>query len=102
MRFPFLLTESRQLLGTYLRPHRGRVMLLATLLLASIALQLANPQILRYFIDATQRQGDLAPLIYAGFAYIALSVIGRLLTIATTYLSIDIGWRATNALRADL
>ena len=56
------LAEYRALLGTYLRPQRGRVALLAALLVAGVALQLINPQIIRYFIDATQRRGDMAPL----------------------------------------
>src|SRR5689334_6317067 len=96
------LAEYRALLGTYLRPQRGRVTLLAALLLAGVVLQLINPQIIRYFIDATQRRGDVAPLVYAGSAFIASSLVGRLLTIATTYLSINVGWRATNALRGAL
>ena len=96
------LAEYRALLGTYLRPQRGRVALLAALLVAGVALQLINPQIIRYFIDATQRRGDLAPLVYAGLGFIAVSLAGRLLTIATTYLSINVGWQATNALRAAL
>src|ERR671934_2015816 len=95
------LAEHRRLLGTYLRPQRGRVMLLAALLLASVALQLVNPQIIRYFIDATQRRGDMTPLVYAGLAFIAISLAGRLLAVATTYLRINVGWRATNSLRAD-
>src|SRR5205823_10534454 len=96
------LGEYRRLLDTYLWPQRGRVTLLAALLLASVAVQLINPQIIRYFIDVTQRRGDLAPLVYAGLAFIASSLSGRLLTIATTYLSINVGWLATNALRAAL
>jgi ATP-binding cassette, subfamily B, bacterial len=98
--------EYRRLLGTYLRSQRGRVMLLAGLLVASVALQLANPQIIRYFIDATQaslRSGvGVAPLVYAGLAFIAASLGGRLLSVASTFLSIDVGWRATNSLRAAL
>src|SRR4051812_6686664 len=96
------LGEYRRLLNTYLRPPRARVVLPAGLLLGSVALQLANPQIIRYFIDATQRQGDVAPLVYAGIAFIAVSLTGRLLSIAITYLSINVGWRATNSLRAAL
>lgn len=75
---------------------------MAALLLGSSGLQLLNPQIIRYFIDATQRRGDLAPLVYAGLAFIVGSLIGRLITIAVTYLSINVGWRATNSLRASL
>src|SRR3954451_17974708 len=96
------VAEYRRLLGTYLRPQRGRVTWLAALLFAGVALQLVNPQIIRYFIDATQGQGDVAALVYAGLAFIAVSLTGRVLTVATTYLSINVGWRPTNALRAAL
>jgi ATP-binding cassette, subfamily B, bacterial len=102
MSLTFPLGEYRRLLGAYLRPQRGRVMLLAALLFGSVALQLINPQIIRYFIDATQRRGAGASLVYAGLAYIGASVFGRLLTIGATYLSVNVGWQATNALRAAL
>src|SRR5438132_13080565 len=106
MQLTLPMSEYRHLLGTYLRPQRGRVTLLAALLLASVALQLVNPQIIRYFIDATQASlrsgGDAAPLVYAGLAFIGVSLVGRLLAIATTYLSINVGWSATNSLRAAL
>jgi ATP-binding cassette subfamily B protein len=102
----FPLAEYRRLLGTYLWPQRGPVSLLAALLVAGVALQLVNPQIIRYFIDTTQASlrsgGDVTPLVYAGLAFIAISLIQRLLNISTTYLSINVGWRATNSLRAAL
>ena len=96
------LAEFPGLLGQYMRPQRGRVALLSTTLLVTIALQLINPQIIRYFIDATQTQDNLTPLFYAGIAYIAVSLAQRLLSVATTYLSTDVGWSATNRLRSDL
>jgi len=98
----FPLAEYRRLLGTYLRPQRGRVTLLAVLLVGSLALQLINPQIIRYFIDATQSQSNLALLVFAGIAFIAISLAQRVLDVATTYLSINVGWSATNSLRAAL
>jgi ABC-type multidrug transport system fused ATPase/permease subunit len=102
MQLTLPLAESRQLLGTYLWPQRGRVAVLSGLLLGSIGLQLVNPQIIRYFIDATQTHSDLTPLVYAGIAYIAISLAQRLLAVATTYLSTNVGWSATNALRSAL
>ncbi|MDQ3930250.1 MAG: ABC transporter ATP-binding protein/permease [Chloroflexota bacterium] len=102
MSLTFPIGEYRRLLGTYLRPQRGRVTILALLLLASVALQLISPQIVRYFIDATQRPAEASLLIYLGIAFIGVSLAGRLVTIGTTYLSIDVGWRATNSLRAGL
>src|SRR4051794_13267119 len=102
MSLVFPIGEYRRLLSTYLKPQRGRATLLAALLFAGVGLQLINPQIVRYFIDATQRGAESAPLIYCGAAFIAVSLLGRLITIAVTYLSIDVAFRATNALRASL
>src|SRR5215207_5137006 len=65
---------DRDLLSTYLRPEWPRVLLLGLLLFAGIGLQLANPQIVRAFIDRAQAGEPLEQLV----------------------------WRTTNALRADL
>lgn len=39
------------ILVDYLRPQRGRMVVLALLIFSNIGLQLANPQIMRHFID---------------------------------------------------
>ncbi len=96
------IEQYRQLLGTYLRPQRGRVSLLALLLLAGIALQLVNPQLLRYFIDSAQAGAARAALIAAGAAFVGMALATQGLSVAATYLSEQVGWEATNALRADL
>ena len=100
------LTDYRGLLATYLRPQRGRVVLLALALAGSIGLQLLNPQVIRYFIDTTQLRGD-APgtaraLVLAALAFIGIGLSQRALALATLYLSETVGWHATNRLRADL
>jgi ABC-type multidrug transport system fused ATPase/permease subunit len=94
--------EHRGLLGTYLRPQRGRVVLLATLLAGSIGLQLLNPQIIRTFIDATQTRGAAGTLFLAALGFLAVGVSQRIIALTTTYVSLNVGWKATNALRADL
>jgi ABC-type multidrug transport system fused ATPase/permease subunit len=100
MHFP--LTEHRRMLGVYLRPQWRRVLLLSALILAGIALQLLNPQILRTFIDATQ-QGGAAPLLAgAALLYLLVGLAQHGAGLATVALSLDVGWRATNLLRADL
>lgn len=52
MRIP--LHPYGQLLARYLEPQWPRVTLLAALLFGGIGLQLANPQVIRTFLDATQ------------------------------------------------
>ncbi|HET9222410.1 MAG TPA: ABC transporter ATP-binding protein [Roseiflexaceae bacterium] len=96
------LTQYRSLLGTYLKPQVVRVALLAALLFGGIALQLANPQIIRYFIDTTQNGGPQSALIAAAALFLAVALVQRIITIATTYVGENVGWKATNALRADL
>jgi len=61
------LADHRHVLGAYLRPQWARVLLLALLILLSIGLQLFNPQIIRYFIDATQQAGASPALVAAAY-----------------------------------
>jgi ABC-type multidrug transport system fused ATPase/permease subunit len=96
------LTQYRGLLGAYLRPQGARVALLAALLFGGIALQLANPQIIRYFIDTTQAGGPQAALVAAAALFLGVALAQRIMSIATTYMGENVGWKATNALRADL
>ncbi|MCB0134863.1 MAG: ABC transporter ATP-binding protein, partial [Caldilineaceae bacterium] len=96
------LAGHRHVLGVYLRPQWGRVLLLALLILLSIGLQLVNPQIIRYFIDATQRVGASPALVAAALLYLLVGLAQHGAALATVALSLDVGWRATNALRADL
>ena len=51
------LRQYRELLSRYLKPQIGWVILMATILLAGIAIKLINPQVLRYFLDAAQAGG---------------------------------------------
>ena len=96
------ITYSR-LLVTYLRPQWKRALAIIVLLLGGIALQLINPQLLRYFIDtATNRHADTRPLLRVGGLFIALALIYQATMVLTTYLSENVAWAATNALRTDL
>ena len=90
------------LLARYLAPLRGQVVLLAVLLAVSIGLQLFSPQILRYFIDATQSDGAQRDLFWAALAFLAVGLIERLTRLSTVYVGSRLGWQATNALRGDL
>jgi ABC-type multidrug transport system fused ATPase/permease subunit len=90
------------LLRRYLGPQRGQAALLAMLLLGGIGLQLANPQIIRYFIDTTQSGGSRAALRGAAVLFIAFALAKQALGLGTTYLSQQVSWNATNRLRKDL
>jgi ABC-type multidrug transport system fused ATPase/permease subunit len=91
-----------QLFLTYIKPHRLQATLLWLALLATIATQLVNPQIIGRFLDAVETGSALAVLLQAAGLFLAIALVEQLLGLATTYLSTNIAWRATNQLRADL
>jgi ABC-type multidrug transport system fused ATPase/permease subunit len=96
------MAGHRKLLGAYFAPQRGRITLLAALIAIDIALRLANPQIVRRFIDTAEAGGPLSALTLAGIAYLLIGLAARLANLAATYAGLDLGWRATNRLRFDL
>ncbi|MEN9937747.1 MAG: hypothetical protein RLZZ387_4326, partial [Chloroflexota bacterium] len=90
------------LLAVYLRPLWKKVSLLAVLVLGVTTLQVANPQIIRYVLDTAQGSGDMRPLFLAGLVFLGSAVLLQVATVASTYVSEDVGWTSTNRLRADL
>jgi ABC-type multidrug transport system fused ATPase/permease subunit len=97
-----LLLRSWALLRRYLRPLRARVLGLALLLLGGIALQLALPLLLRDVIDTALAGGPPQRLTATAGVYLGVALAAALLAVAATALGEDVGWAATNALRADL
>jgi ATP-binding cassette subfamily B protein len=91
-----------RLLIDYLRPMWGRALLLTIVLLASIALQLLNPQLLRAFIDGVTEGSTQAELTPLALWFIGIAVANQGLTVYATYLAEDVGWLATNEMRARL
>lgn len=96
------LNPYRQLLARYLRPQWPKAGLLAALLFAGIGLQLVNPQVIRYFLDATQSGGAPSALLFAAGLFIAFALAQQVSSLAATYVGQDVAWKATNALRKDL
>lgn len=90
------------LLSTYLAAQRGRVFLLAVLLLTMIGLELLNPQILRYFIDSVKGGATTGALVAAAGLFITIAVIQQSIAVGATYVGEQVAWRATNTLRSDL
>ena len=93
---------DRALLATYLRPQWPRAILLGVLLFAGIGLQLANPQIVRIFIDRAQAGAPAERLVSLAILFIGVALLALVATVTETYVAEDLGWRTTNALRADL
>jgi ABC-type multidrug transport system fused ATPase/permease subunit len=94
---PYLVLFRR-----YVAPRWPRAALLGVLLLASIGLQLAGPQLLRFFIDSAIAGAPVETLAIVALAFTAVALVMQLLTAWSEYVGEDLGWTATNALRADL
>lgn len=91
-----------QLLSKYLNPQIGRVILLAVLVFASIFLKLANPQVMRTFIDGVTNEKEINALIQLAAIYLVVALITQAAVVGANYLGKNVGWTATNALRVDL
>jgi len=71
-------------------------------LFGAIGLTLFIPQTVRSFIDLATGGGGMNDLIRLALTYLGLTFLTQLLSAGSAYLSTDVGWRATNLLRADL
>jgi len=96
------LKQYWELLYKYLRPQWKISLILAVLLLSNIALQLVNPQIIRGFLDAAQAGAATEVLIKAALLFLGLAIIQQILMVLASYVSENVAWTATNALRVDL
>jgi ABC-type multidrug transport system fused ATPase/permease subunit len=99
---PMPPSNSWSLLRHYLGARRGAALLMAALLLSSVAAQLAGPQIVRRFIDMAQADAPLTTLFGAAALYLGAAALQQLLRVLATYCSERVAWDATNQLRADL
>src|SRR5688500_18107212 len=96
------LRQYRNLLSRYLKPQMGWVILMATVLMAGIAIQLINPQVLRYFLDTAQADGGPRSLYTAAGLFLALAILQQGMSLAAHYTAALVGWASTNHLRTDL
>ncbi|MBE2201230.1 MAG: ABC transporter ATP-binding protein [Anaerolinea sp.] len=96
------ITQSLKMLARYLRPSWPRVTLLFVLLLGGIGLQLLAPQLIRRFLDLAQA-GEMGRGLVNTAVFYFLIVLGqKTLSLASVAVGEDVGWAATNGLRADL
>jgi ABC-type multidrug transport system fused ATPase/permease subunit len=90
------------LLAEYIRPQKGRFILLAALMLGAIGLQLINPQIMRNFIDSALAGAPTNQLTLSGLAFLGVALLSQAVSVCVNYLGTSVAWTATNDLRADL
>lgn len=96
------LRQYGDLLSSYLRPQRMQVAAMTVLLLVSVALPLLSPQILRVFIDRAVDGAPVETLVVIAVIFIIVALATQAFQVAATYFAEQVGWTATNLLRADL
>lgn len=100
MNLPF--KQYWDLLSTHIKTQIRRFWLLALLLFTGIALQVINPQIVRYFIDTALTTSETRPLTIAAGFFLGIAIIQQIVTVAAAYVGENVAWTATNALRAEM
>jgi ATP-binding cassette, subfamily B, bacterial len=101
-RMPIISNGYRRLLATYLVPQWRRMLLLLVFMLAGVSLELANPQIIRRFIDIALAGAELHALLGLGAIFLAVALLTQIALVVEQYVAGNVAWTATNRLRADL
>lgn len=96
------LGQYYQILARYLRVQQWRFVLLGVLVFGSIGLQLVNPQIMRYFIDAAMKEKSLSLLMLVALLFMLSALVQQAVAVGAAYVGEFVAWVATNALREDL
>jgi ABC-type multidrug transport system fused ATPase/permease subunit len=89
-------------LGGFLRPYRGRVLLMLFALLVATGAALVPPYLAGRAIDDGIRDGDLSALTVILILFVAAALLNWAATYAQTYLINWVGQRALQDLRIDL
>lgn len=95
-------SAGRDLLAAYVRPQAGRAVLLGAVLVSGMAFQLANPLIAKSFIDGASAGAATGRLLHLAVVFLIVALGAQASMVAESYVGNDLGWRTTNALRADL
>ena len=82
--------------------QRRRAAALAALILFSIALQLLNPQVIRYFLDTASSGGSRRALLLAAALFLTFALLQQGVDLLVIYLNQRVSWSAANRLRAEL
>ena len=96
------MSTSLQFLSHYLRPYRRSALLLATIIVATIAMSIATPIIVGRFIDQALASAPMRTLVGTALAALTFSVVAQLLSVLEARVAEDVGWSATNDIRVDL
>ncbi len=90
------------ILEKYLKRRKRAFFLLSFLILAGIALQLINPQIMRLVIDGALGGKPNGFLLLLAGIFISVAFVQQGFAVCSAYVGESLAWKATNELRADL
>ncbi len=96
------LRQYWDLLADHIKSQKLHFAYLTILLLASIGLQIVNPQIMRTFIDAATSGAASELLTRSALLFIGIALIQQVVSVGARYYGEDVAWTATNALRSEL
>ncbi len=90
-----------KLYAVYLAAEWKKMIALSILLLTGTLIQLANPQLLKLFINHSMHESGYQSILIP-LMFILLSIATHLFSLGASYLGLFIGLKATNALKVDL
>src|SRR5688500_4195952 len=96
------LRQLWALLREYLVVHRAKVALLAALMLVSAVLNLVQPLVMARFIDSAVSGAPPDTLTLTALLFLGLALAGQGIGVAQSYVSTDVAWSTTNALRVNV
>ena len=91
-----------KLLYDYLRRQKLRVAVLTITMFSGIGLMLIGPQLVRAFLDRAIDGSPSSELIPLAVWFMVIAVLQQLFSVIATYFAEQVGWTATNEMRADL
>ncbi len=91
-----------RLLRDYLSRQKLRVTLLTITMFTFIGMTLIGPQLVRIFLDRATAGATSSRLIPLAVWFMVVAVLQQIFSVAATYLAEQVGWTATNEMRADL
>ncbi len=96
------IKEHARLILRHTQFQKKLVFTLLALLLTNTALELVNPQILRYFIDEAFSGSPIRELIFTAVLFTAVAVAHHFINTMVVYVGGQVAWTATNTLREEL
>ncbi|HEY7106375.1 MAG TPA: ABC transporter ATP-binding protein [Acidimicrobiia bacterium] len=92
----------RRLLSSYLEDERSRAIGLAVALLVSQLVPLAEPLLLKGFVDRATAGETLTVLVAIALAYIGVALVAQVLSVVVSRAGTTLAWRVTDRMRSDV